>query len=104
MATPLVTDTLDMAITRQRPETVIHHSDRANQYTSAAFRTRCERAGISVSRGRQGDAYDNAVAESFFATLETELLDHTSFPNRRHSAIGHHSPKDYERRPQPPCE
>ena len=67
--------------------------------------------------GRRGDAYDNAVAESFFATLETELLDRTSFatrnqarsavfdyiegfynPHRRHSAIGYHSPTDYERR------
>ena len=122
MATPLVTDALDMAIGRRRPERVIHHSDRGSQYTSAAFGTRCERAGISVSMGRRGDAYDNAVAESFFATLETELLDRTSFPtrnharaavfdyiegfynpHRRHSAIGYHSPVDYERSPQPPC-
>ena len=70
--------------------------------------------------GRRGDAYDNAVAESFFASLETELLDRTSFatrnqarsavfgyiegfynPHRRHSTIGYHSPADYERRPQP---
>ena len=75
-----------------------------------------------MSMGRRGDAYDNAVAESFFATLETELLARTDFatrnqarsavfdyiegfynPRRRHSAIGYHSPLDYERRPQPPC-
>ena len=119
MATPLVTDALDMAITQRRPETVIHHSDRGSQYTSTAFGTQCERAGIQVSMGRRGDAHDNAVAESFFATLETELLDRTSFPDRnhartevfdyiegfynphrRHSAIGYHSPADYERSAQ----
>ena len=58
MATPLVTDALDMAIARRRPKGVIHHSDRGSQYSSAAFRARCERAGISVSMGRRGDAYD----------------------------------------------
>ena len=123
LTTPLVTDALDMAIgRRRRPDRLIHHSDRGSQYTSAAFRTRCERAGIQMSMGRRGDAYDNAVAESFFATLETELLDRTSFadrnqarsevfdyiegfynPHRRHSAIGYHSPLDYERSPQPAC-
>ena len=115
MATPLVTDALDMAITTRKPDRVIHHSDRGSQYSSNAFRNRCDQAGISVSMGRRGDAYDNAVAESFFATLETELLDRTSFatrnqarsavfdyiegfynPHRRHSAIGYHSPTDYE--------
>jgi len=122
MATPLVTDALDMAIARRRPQGVIHHSDRGSQYSSGAFRTRCERAGISVSMGRRGDAYDNAVAESFFATLETELLHRERFatrdqarsavfdyiegfynPTRRHSSIGYHSPADYERSTQPPC-
>ena len=122
MATPLVTDALDMALTRRQPDQLIHHSDRGSQYTSTAFRTRCERAGIQVSMGRRGDAYDNAVAESFFATLETELLDRTTFPDRdqaraavfdyiegfynphrRHSAIGYHSPLNYERSTQPPC-
>ena len=52
------------------------------QYTSTAFGTRCRQAGIAISMGRRGDAYDNAVAESFFATLETELLMRTSFANR----------------------
>ena len=122
LATPLVTDALDMATARRRPGRVIHHSDRGSQYTSAAFRARCDQAGIVVSMGRRGDAYDNAVAESFFASLETELLDRTSLanrnqarsaifdyiegfynPNRRHSAIGYHSPADYERSPQPTC-
>ena len=122
MATPLVTDALDMAIARRRPERVIHHSDRGSQHTSGAFGARCAQAGIAVSMGRRGDTYDNAVAESFFATLETELLDRTSFANRNqarsavfddiegfynphrwHSAIGYHSPVDYEPSPQPPC-
>ena len=82
MATPLVTDALDMAIARRRPERVIHHSDRGSQPTSGAFGARCAQAGIAVSMGRRGDAYDNAAAESFFATLETELLDRTSFATR----------------------
>ena len=122
LATPLVTDAVDMAIEQRKPEGVIHHSDRGSQYTSAAFGARCDQAGIAVSMGRRGDAYDNAVAESFFATLETELGDRTSFatrnqarsaifdyiegfynPHRRHSTIGYHSPTDYERIPQLPC-
>ena len=122
LTTPLVTDALDMALAQRTPHRVIHHSDRGSQYTSAAFRTRCEAAGVEVSMGRRGDAYDNAVAESFFATLETELLARTGFatrnqarsavfdyiegfynPRRRHSAIGYHSPLDYERSTQPPC-
>ena len=82
LATPLVTNALDMAITGRRPDQVIHHSDRGSQYTSTAFGTRCRQAGIAISMGRRGDAYDNAVAESFFATLETELLMRTSFANR----------------------
>ena len=82
MATPLVTDALDMALAQRAPDQLIHHSDRGSQYTSAAFRTRCERAGIQVSMGRRGDAYDNAVAESFFATLETELLARSDFATR----------------------
>ena len=58
LTTPLVTDALDMATTQRRPDHLIHHSDRGSQYTSAAFRTRCQRAGIEVSMGRRGDAYD----------------------------------------------
>ena len=63
LATPLVTDALDMALAQRKPHRLIHHSDPGSQYTSDAFRTRCERAGISVSMGRRGDAYDNAVAD-----------------------------------------
>ena len=92
------------------------------QYSSNAFKARCDQAGIAVSMGRRGDAYDNAVAESFFATLETKLLDRISFatrnqartavfdyiegfynPTRRHSTIGYHSPADYERSTRLPC-
>ena len=61
---------------------MIHRSDREPIHISAAFRTRCEQAGIEVSMGRRGDAYDNAVAGSFFASLETELLDRDSFAHR----------------------
>ena len=61
LTTPLVTDALDMAIEQRKPERVIHHSDRGSQYTSAAFRARCEQAGIAVSMGRRGDAYDMRV-------------------------------------------
>ena len=82
MTTPLVTDALDMAITTRRPDLVIHHSDRGSPPTSTAFGTRCRQAGVALSMGRRGDAYDNAVAESFFATLETELLDRHSFATR----------------------
>ena len=109
LATPLVTDAPSNKAVLQRPL-------EPGQYTSTAFGTRCRQAGIAISMGRRGDAYDNAVAESFFATLETELLMRTSFanrdqarsgvfdyiegfynPHRRHSSIGYHSPTDYER-------
>ena len=58
LTTPLVTDALDMAIGARKPDRVIHHSDRGSQYTSTAFATRCHQAGITVSMGRRGDAYD----------------------------------------------
>ena len=58
LTTPLVTDALDMALAQRTPDRVIHHSDRGSQYTSAAFRTRCKQAGVEVSMGRRGDAYD----------------------------------------------
>ena len=58
LATPLVTDALEMAIGQRQPGRVIHHSDRGSQYTSAAFSARCEEASIAVSMGRRGDAYD----------------------------------------------
>jgi putative transposase len=76
LRTELVLDALEMAIARRQPTTAtVFHSDRGTQYTSLAFGRRCREAGIAGSMGSVGDAYDNAVAESFFATLETELID-----------------------------
>jgi putative transposase len=83
MRTELILDALDMAIARRRPgDGLVHHSDRGTQYTSLAFGRRAREAGISLSMGSTGDAYDNAMAESFFASLETELLDRTTFRTR----------------------
>jgi putative transposase len=119
LATQLVLDALNMALTRRRPKDVIHHSDQGSQYTSIAFGCRCRDAGVRPSMGSVGDAYDNAMCESFFATLECELLARCRFrtqaearsmvfafiegfynPHRRHSSIGYLSPIDYERRHQ----
>src|SRR5262249_28421584 len=75
LATKLVLDALDMALWQRRPKDVIHHSDQGSQYTSLAFGNRCREAGVRPSMGSVGDAYDNAMAESFFATLECELLE-----------------------------
>jgi putative transposase len=121
LRTELVVDALDMAIWRRRPTTsLVHHSDQGCQYTSLAFGRRCREAGITPSMGSVGDAYDNAMAESFFATLECELLARHRFATRtearvavfdylegfynlrrRHSALGQLSPADYERSHQP---
>ena len=69
----LVVDALGMALTQRKPEPgLVHHSDRGSQYTSLAFGKTMQDAGVMPSMGRRGDAFDNAVAESFFATLETE--------------------------------
>ena len=96
---------------------MIHHSDQGSQYTSIEFGQRCRKAGVRPLMGSVGDAYDNAMCESFFATLECELLARCRFktqaearsavfafiegfynPRRRHSSIGYLSPIDYERR------
>src|SRR5689334_21510063 len=117
LRTELVLDALEMAVGQRRPKDVIHHSDQGSQYTSLAFGKRCGEAGVRPSMGSVGDAYDNAMAESFFATLECELLDRRRFktqaearmavfefiegfynPRRRHSSLGYLSPVDYERR------
>jgi putative transposase len=83
MATPLRTElmleALEMALGQRQAEGVIHHSDQGTQYTSIAFGRRCQEAGVRPSMGSVGDAYDNAMAESFFATLECELLDRQRF-------------------------
>jgi putative transposase len=115
LQTTLVTDALRMAIQQRHPEDVIHHSDQGSQYTSLAFGQRCRDAGVRPSMGSVGDCFDNALCESFFATLECELLDRSTFHNppearqavfefieawynlhRRHSAIDYLSPNRYE--------
>jgi putative transposase len=69
LRTELVLDAMAMAIGQRRPKDVIHHSDQGSQYTSVAFGKRCGEAGVRPSMGSVGDAYDNAMAESFFSTL-----------------------------------
>lgn len=115
LRTELVLDALNMAIWQRRPQAVVHHSDQGSQYTSIAFGARCTEAGVRPSTGSVGDAYDNALCESFFATLECELLDRRSFRShaearraifsfvegfynrrRRHSALGYQSPVAFE--------
>jgi transposase InsO family protein len=76
LETEIVTAALEMAIGRRRPQPGLgHHSDHGSQYTSFAFGHRCREAGIAPSMGEVGSAYDNAMAESFFASLECELLE-----------------------------
>ncbi|MEW6546782.1 MAG: IS3 family transposase [Bacillota bacterium] len=117
-AVDLVLDALNMAIRNRRPAGgLIHHSDHGVQYTSLAFTRRLREAGITGSMGTVGDALDNAVAESFFASLQTELLDRRHWPtraalslalfeyievfynrHRRHSTLGYLTPEEFERR------
>ena len=116
LRTELVVAARDMAVAQRRPSNVIHHSDQGCQYTSLAFGSRCREAGVRPSLGSVGDAYDNAMCESFFATLECELLDRERFqtqaaarlavfdfiegwynPRRRHSALDYRSPMLFER-------
>jgi putative transposase len=120
ITTELVLAALNMALEQRRPEEVIHHSDQGSQYTSVSFGQRCDKTGVRPSMGSVGDAYDNAMAESFFASLECELLDRRSFqsktearlalftyiegwynPRRRHSALGYQSPANFERNSTP---
>jgi putative transposase len=116
LRTELVLSALEMAVcTRGVRPGVIHHSDHGSQYTSLAFGQRCREAGVVPSMGSVGDCYDNALAESFFATLECELLDRQRFKTRaearlalfdfievfynrkrRHSALAYHSPAAFE--------
>lgn len=115
--TELVLEALNMALETRQPDAVVHHSDQGSQYTSVAFGNRCREAGVRPSMGSLGDCFDNAMAESFFATLECELLDRCTFktqdearlaifeyiegfynPRRRHSSLGYMSPNEFERR------
>ena len=117
LRTELVVNALDMAVKRRKPQEVIHHSDQGTQYTSLAFGQRCKDEGVRPSMGSVGDCYDNAMCESFFATLECELIERTRFdnhaqakrevfrfiegwynPHRRHSALDYLSPINYEQR------
>jgi len=112
----LVVDALQMALARRRPgRGLIHHSDQGSQYVSLAFGRAAREAGIAISMGSRGDAYDNAVAETFFATLKKELVNRRTWPSRlelqsavfeyieafynrhrRHSTLGMISPAEYE--------
>ncbi len=116
LSTKLVLDAVNMAIYTRRPSPgLIHHSDRGSQYTSVEFGSRLREAGLLPSMGSVADAYDNSMAESFASTLKRELIHRHSWPSRqiartaifeyiegfyntrrRHSALGHLSPSDYE--------
>jgi putative transposase len=117
MPVDLVLSALNMALQTRRPKAVIHHSDQGSQYTSMAFRNRCEKAGVRLSMGSVGDAYDNAMAESFFATLECELIARRNWktrseaktalfcwiegwynPRRLHSGVDYLSPNQFEQK------
>jgi transposase InsO family protein len=117
LRTEVMLDALTMAVAQRRPEGVIHHSDQGSQYTSIAFGNRSREMGVQISMGSVGDCYDNAMVESFFATLECELIDRTTFHTRkeaqlevfdfieafynrkrRHSSIDYLSPVNFERR------
>lgn len=117
MRTELVADALQMAVHRRRPQPgVIHHSDQGSQYVALGFGQQARDAGIAVSMGSRGDAYDNAVAESFFATIKKELVHRQPWPSRRdlssavfdyieafynrqrrHSTLDYLSPEEFER-------
>jgi putative transposase len=116
LKTDLVVDAVNMAIYNRRPAPgLIHHSDRGSQYTSVEFGSRLKEEGLLPSMGSVADAYDNSMAESFVSTLKRELIHRHSWPNRqtvrtaifeyiegfyntrrRHSALGHLSPTEYE--------
>jgi putative transposase len=112
----LVDDALEMALARRRPAPgLVHHSDRGSQYTSLVFTRRCRAVGIEVSMGAKGSCFDNAVLESFHATIKKDLIHRRSWPTkgearvavfeyievfynrrRRHSTLGYLSPVQFE--------
>ena len=116
MRAELVVDALQMGLARRKPDAgLIHHSDQGSQYVSLAFGQQARDAGIAMSMGSKGDCFDNAVAESFFATLKKELVHRSSWParqelrsavfdyiesfynrERRHSTLGYLSPREFE--------
>lgn len=116
--TKVVIDAFEMAIQRRDPQTgTVFHSDQGCQYTSLAFGRTLRESGIAASMGSRGDCFDNAAMESFWATLECELLNRNKYPTRdaarlaifdymeawynpwrRHSTLGHISPAEFERR------
>jgi putative transposase len=79
LKTQLVLDALEMALLQRRPIGVVHQSDQGTQYTSIAFGGRCKEGDVRPSMGLAGDCFDNALCDSFFATLECELLDRHRF-------------------------
>ena len=83
----LVLNSLNMALAQRRQQEVIHHSDQGCQYTSIAFGQRCKAAGVRPSMGSVGDCFDNALCESFFATLECELIDRYTFRSQAQARI-----------------
>jgi putative transposase len=112
----LVIDALEMAVARRRPDRgLVHHSDMGSQYTSLIFTRRCRSVGIDVSMGSRGDCFDNAVLESFHASLKKDVIHRQSWPTkaeartavfdyieafynrrRRHSTLGMLSPLEFE--------
>ena len=116
MRSELVVDALQMALARRRPGPgLVHHSDQGSQFVSLAFGKAAGKAGIARSMGSRGDCFDNAVAESFFATLKKELVRRRTWPTRReltgevfdyieafynprrrHSTLGYLSPVQFE--------
>ena len=121
LRTELVLEALAMATFQRQVNGVIHHSDRGCQYTALAFGRCCQEAGIQLSMGSTGDCFDNALAESFFTTLECELIARRRWKSpaeaesdlfrylegwynqhRRHSALGQISPAEFERRDHQP--
>lgn len=82
LGTELVLAALNMALGQRRASGFVHHSDHGTQHTSIAFGVRCKEAGVRPSMGTVGDCFDNAMCESFFATLECELLDRRRFATK----------------------